>query len=84
MNSTTRRLSPVFTAAVLAATLLAGCATDPSDCGPDWYAVGQRDGRIGAGPQDQRYAAHCAAPVDHASYRSGWEAGYAQRPLPGW
>jgi hypothetical protein len=84
MNSTTKLLPSAFIAAVLAATLLAGCATSASDCGPDWYAIGQRDGRLGAVPQDQYYAARCAAPVDHAQYFSGWEVGYAQRPLPGW
>jgi hypothetical protein len=77
-------LPSAFIAAVLAATLLAGCATGASDCGPDWYAVGQRDGRLGAKPQDERYASSCGATVDRARYLSGWQAGFAQRPLPGW
>jgi hypothetical protein len=62
-------------------TLIAGCATD---CGSDWYALGQRDGRLGAQPQSEFYAARCAAPVDAARYSDGWRAGYAQRPLPSW
>jgi hypothetical protein len=83
MIPTSKLLPSAITAALLAATLLAGCATS-SDCGPDWYAVGQRDGRLGAPPQDQYYASRCTAPVDPARYASGWEAGFAQRPLPTW
>jgi hypothetical protein len=47
--------------AVLSAALLAGCA-GASDCGPDWFQVGSRDGRINAGSQAQRYAARCIRP----------------------
>lgn len=84
MKPTTKLPLPAFTAAVLAATLLAGCAISAVDCGPDWYSIGQRDGRLGAMPQDQSYASRCPAPVDHAQYASGWQAGFARRPLPGW
>jgi len=37
--------------------LVAGCAT--VDCGSDWFAIGQRDGRINAGSQAERYAVKC-------------------------
>jgi len=84
MTPTTKFLPSAFTAAVLAATLLTGCAINAVDCGPDWYSTGQRDGRLGALPQDQHYASRGPAPVDHAQYASGWQAGFAQRPLPGW
>jgi len=65
-------------------TLIAGCAATAADCGPDWFAVGARDGRLGAQPQAEFYAARCAAPVDAARYSDGWRAGYDQRPLPSW
>ena len=84
MTPTTRPLLSAFTAAVLATTLLASCATSAVDCSPDWYAIGQRDGRLGAVAQDEYYASRCPAPVDRAQYASGWQAGFAQRPLPGW
>lgn len=63
-------------------TLLAGCADlGKIDCGPDWYAIGQRDGRIGAQPQDASYAQRCGA-VDAARYRDGWQDGVSARPRP--
>lgn len=65
---------------VVVVTLLAGCAG--VDCGPDWRAVGQRDGRINAGSQAERYAARCGAPVDRAAYEQGYAEGFAQRPPP--
>jgi hypothetical protein len=83
MTRQTRSLLAVIASAVIASTL-AGCATNTADCGPDWFAIGQRDGRLGATHQDEYYAARCAAPVDHARYGDGWQAGFAQRPLPGW
>lgn len=83
MTPTTRTSLSALAAAAFAATLLAGCATS-ADCGSDWYAVGERDGRLGAQPQGDYYASRCAGPVDRARYASGWQAGYAQRPLPGW
>ena len=70
---------------VLAALSLAGCAgIGSSDCGPDWRSVGQRDGRMNAGSQAERYAARCTTPVDSASYEEGYRAGFAQRPPPNW
>jgi hypothetical protein len=64
-------------AALLATLLLlAGCA---ADCGPDWYEIGARDGRLGA-YQAQLYASRCSVPVDNARYDEGWQAGAAQRP----
>ena len=59
--------------------LAAGCATT-GDCGPDWHAIGQRDGRIGADSQIESYAARCIGPVDRARYAEGLQAGFAMRP----
>lgn len=55
---------------------LAGCATG---CGSDWFEIGQRDGRLGADPQVEGYAARCPA-VDRARYAEGHQAGLAMRP----
>jgi hypothetical protein len=68
------------------ACLLAGCASAGSDCGPDWYAVGQRDGRLGASMDVQvaAYAARCTAPMDQARYAEGWRDGFRARPIPLW
>ena len=68
--------------ATLLACLLAlgGCA---ADCGPDWYQVGERDGRINAGSQVARYATRCSPPPDEARYAEGYAAGFALRPPPG-
>ena len=65
---------------VLLAAAVAGCATT-SDCGGDWYAIGQRDGRLGATPQADLYARSCPA-VDTQRYSDGWSDGFAQRPRP--
>ena len=59
-------------------TLLAGCAG--VDCGSDWRAVGQRDGRLNAGSHPERYAARCGTTVDAAAYEQGYREGAAQRP----
>lgn len=65
--------------------VMSGCAaTHRLDCGPDWYATGQRDGRMNAGLQAQNYAARCAVQVDAARYLEGYRAGFAERPLPSW
>jgi hypothetical protein len=69
-------------ASVIALIALAGCADlGAVDCGPDWYAIGQRDGRIGAQPQDASYAQRCGA-VDAVRYREGWQDGTSARPRP--
>ena len=65
-----------FAAAAFAA-ITAGCAG--MDCGPDWYATGQRDGRLGAESQIERYAARCGQ-VDRERYAEGLQAGFAMRP----
>jgi hypothetical protein len=65
-----RRLTILFVA------LLAGCA---GDCGPDWFAIGQRDGMINAGSQAGRYAARCPGPVDAARYEEGYSDGFSRR-----
>ncbi len=62
--------------ALLPMLLLAGCA---ADCGPDWYEIGARDGRLGA-YQAGIYARRCSVPVDTARYDEGWRAGFDQRP----
>ncbi len=73
-----------ITAAMLAGALLSGCASTGTDCGGDWYAIGARDGRLGARPQADLYAARCTGRVDDASYMNGWRAGFAERPVPLW
>jgi len=73
-----------FLLSTLVAAALGGCATASKDCSANWYETGQRDGRLGATPQADYYAARCAGAVDRARYQSGWEDGYAQRPLPLW
>jgi len=61
---------------------LAGCA---ADCGPDWYGIGQRDGVLGATPQEDYYAGRCKVEVDAVRYREGWRDGYSRRPsIPAW
>jgi hypothetical protein len=64
-------------AAAACCAVMAGCATD---CGSDWYAIGQRDGRIGADSQFDGYAARCGGQVDRARYEEGLQAGQAMRP----
>lgn len=61
-----------------ACAILTGCAG--LDCGSDWYATGQRDGRIGAEHQIENYAARCGGNVDRTRYAEGWQEGWAQRP----
>lgn len=72
-----RRLS------ILAVLVLSGCSTT-ADCGPDWFSLGQRDGRINAGPQVERYAARCSGTVDRDRYTAGYADGFSQRPIPSW
>ena len=71
-------------AAVLIGILASGCASTTTDCGGDWYALGARDGRLGARPQADLYETWCAARVDTARYMNGWQAGFAERPIPLW
>ena len=72
-------------AIILLCLAVSGCA---ADCGPDWYEVGARDGRINAGSQVERYAGRCGARPDEAPqferYAEGYAAGFAQRPIPNW
>ena len=65
--------------ALLSASLTGCAALNAADCGTDWYATGQRDGRLGASPQADAYAARCGN-VDRARYAEGWDAGWAMRP----
>jgi hypothetical protein len=69
-----------FVLSVACAAALAGCAT-AGDCGGNWYATGQRDGRLGATPQADLYARRCPA-VDAQRYGDGWRDGFGQRPRP--
>ncbi len=55
-----------------------------SECGADPYALGQRDGRLGATPQAEFYAQRCGTAVDGVKYEAGWRAGYSERPIPLW
>lgn len=62
---------------------VAGCAgVDLADCGSDWYAIGQRDGRLGAQGQEELYVGRCGSKVDAARYRDGWRDGFGRRPRP--
>jgi hypothetical protein len=79
----TRKNGAMDTYKVMPSALLllaAGCTT--LDCGPDWYATGQRDGRLGAQPQSEFYAQRCSTPVDSGSYLRGWQDGLRARPIP--
>ena len=70
---------------LLTTVLLAGCAgAGGVDCGPDWRAIGERDGRINAGSQAQGYAARCGGNVDTAAYEAGYAEGFLRRPIPNW
>ncbi len=70
--------------AMLAVALLAGCAggAGSSDCGPDWFQVGERDGRMNTGSQIEHYAARCGVPADRGRYEEGYREGFSQRPRP--
>jgi len=76
--------SKQLVAAAACAAILSGCAATGADCGPDWYAVGARDGRLGATPQAELYARRCAAAVDSTRYMDGWQAGFYERPIQEW
>jgi hypothetical protein len=67
--------------ALLLCLALSGCA---ADCGPDWYQVGERDGRIGVQSQAENYAARCSSRPDAERYAEGYRAGFARRPVPNW
>jgi len=62
--------------------LTGACASAGSDCGSDSYALGQRDGVLGA--QMQQYGTRCGAQFDQARYAEGWRAGFSSRPIPLW
>ena len=67
---------------LLLVALLAGCA-GTADCGSDWYAIGERDGLLGAPFQAEQYAGHCST-IDTARYDEGFRVASARRPLPSW
>ena len=70
---------------LLMTLLLAGCAGAGSvDCGPDWRATGERDGRINAGSQAANYQSRCGGNVDTAAYEAGYADGFSRRPIPNW
>jgi hypothetical protein len=68
-------MKPVLGVA-LSGLLLGGCAVN---CGADWREVGTNEGRLGASPQVERYAASCSA-FNREAYTEGWSAGNAARP----
>jgi hypothetical protein len=67
---------------VLLLLVVAGCAS-AIDCGSDWFAIGQRDGRMNALNQTARYSAQCSG-MDSARYNEGYRDGFSQRPIPLW
>jgi hypothetical protein len=67
-------------ASLLLTAAAGGCAST-ADCGGDWFAIGQRDGRLGATPQADLYARRCPA-VDAERYGEGWRDGFDRRPRP--
>ncbi len=70
-------------ASLAVVSMLAGCAgLGAVDCGPDWYSIGQRDGTLGAQPQEEIYAGRCGSGVDAMRYREGWQDGFGRRPRP--
>lgn len=67
--------------ALISLVALAGCAgADSRDCSGDWFLIGERDGRLNAGSQAERYAARCGVPVDTARYDEGYRKGVSGRP----
>ena len=70
---------------ILGLLALAACAgPNSADCGPDWFAVGQRDGRINSGSQIEHYAARCGGSVDRDRYDEGYQDSFYRRPVPSW
>jgi hypothetical protein len=67
---------------ILACLLTGACASTGSDCTSDSFALGRRDGVLGA--QMQPNAARCGAQFDQARYAEGWRAGISSRPIPLW
>ena len=67
---------------VAASALCAGCAATDTGDDPDWYAIGARDARLGAGPRDDYFESRFSTPADRTLYLRGWEAGHLQRPGP--
>ena len=72
-------MTPRLLASILILAASAGCATDGAT---DWYAIGARDGRLGAWPQDDYLQSRVSTSTDREQYLRGWDAGFAQRPHP--
>jgi hypothetical protein len=72
---------PRFLVSLFILAASAGCASYGAT---DWYDIGARDGRLGAWPQDEYLQSRFSTLTDRAQYLRGWEAGFAQRPLPTW
>jgi hypothetical protein len=62
--------------------LTTACASAGSECSSDAFALGRRDGVLGA--QMQQTGARCDAQFDQARYADGWRAGISARPIPLW
>jgi hypothetical protein len=60
--------------------LVSGCAG--VDCTSDAYALGLRDGRLGAqlDAQADLYGTRCGAPIDKTRYAEGLRDGLRARP----
>jgi hypothetical protein len=67
---------------ILACLLTGACASTGSECSSDSFALGRRDGVLGA--QMQQNGARCGAQFDQARYAEGWRAGISARPIPLW
>jgi len=72
-------MTPRLLASIFLLAASAGCATYGTT---DWYAIGARDGRLGAWPQDDYMESRFSTPNDRAQYLRGWDDGFAQRPNP--
>lgn len=71
-----------MTPRLLACLFILACAGCATGANTDWYAIGARDGRLGAWPHDEYLQSRFSLSSDRAQYLRGWEDGFAQRPHP--
>jgi len=72
-------MTPKLFASICLVAASAACTTAGN---ADWYALGARDGRLGAWPQDDYLESRFSSSRDRELYMRGWDAGFAQRPGP--